>query len=258
MRGQWQVAALGVDSAAHTGALDAGGKTIAVMGNGFGAKYLAANEELRRNIAANGALVTEYPPFTPGLSRNFPIRNRIISGLCHGTVVIEAGIKSGSLITANTALEQGREVFAVPGDLLDSNFSGVNKLISDGANPVFCAADILEGFAMKYPFAIDEKKIEKELAISDSVVNINTKERRAPVADEGETLQKAPLFTKADLSAVSETSQSVYSVFGSEAIHIDDIIRKTELPMPKVLSSLTELELAGMITPEAGKFYRKI
>ncbi len=248
--------ALGVDSAAHLGALGAGGKTLAVLGNGFGAKYLAANEELRAEIASNGALVSEYPPFTPAVGRNFPIRNRIISGLSHGTVVIEAGIKSGSLITANYALEQGREVFAVPGDPLNNGFSGVNKLISDGAVPVFSAADVLDGFAVRYPFALDADKIEKELTLSGAVENINTKERRP--REESTAVQESFIKPAPDLSGLPETAKQVYGVFNEEAIHIDDIIRKTNLSMPKVLSSLTELELSGLIAPEAGKFYRKI
>ena len=248
--------ALGVDSAAHLGALEAGGKTLAVLGNGFGANYLAANEELRAKIALNGALVSEYPPFTPASGRNFPIRNRIISGLSHGTVVIEAGIKSGSLITANLALEQGREVFAVPGDLLNTDFSGVNKLISDGAAPVFSAADILDGFAVKYPFALDPEKIEKELRLSNAVDNIQTKERRPQ--EKSPLLQESFVEPEPDLTDLSEAAKQVFGAFTKDAIHIDDIIRKTNLSMPKVLSSLTELELSGLVTPEAGKFYRKI
>lgn len=249
--------ALGVDSAAHLGALDVGGRTLAVLGNGFGSNYLMANEDLRARIALNGAVVTEYPPYTPAVSRNFPIRNRIISGLSHGTVVIEAGVKSGSLITANLALEQGRDVFAVPGDVLDSSFSGVNKLISDGATAVFSAADILDGYAVKYPFALDAEKIERELTLSGTVKNINTKERR-PEPKTKAAEDQISFFAQADLSGLSDTSKTIIAVFGSEPVHIDDIIRKTGLPMPKVLSSLTELELSGLIAPQAGKLYRKI
>ena len=249
--------ALGVDSAAHLGALDAGGRTLAVLGNGFGSNYLMANEDLRARIALNGAVVTEYPPYTPAVSRNFPIRNRIISGLSHGTVVIEAGVKSGSLITANLALEQGRDVFAVPGDVLDSSFSGVNKLISDGATAVFSASDILDGYAVKYPFALDVEKIERELTLAGTVKNINTKERHPEPKTKAVEDQKS-FFAQADLSGLSDTSKTIIEVFGSEPVHIDDIIRKTGLTMPKVLSSLTELELSGLISPQAGKFYRKI
>lgn len=246
--------ALGVDSAAHTGALEAGGKTLAVLGNGFGSNYLYVNEELRNNIAANGAVVTEYPPYTPAISRNFPIRNRIISGLSHGTVVIEAGVKSGSLITANIALEQGRDVFAVPGDVMSEKFRGVHKLINDGAKPVFSAMDILEGYAAKYPAVLDFEKIETELTMSRNVEKINTKapSEEIPKEKPQETIEKA-----IDLSMLSEDAKNVYAVFGNEPIHIDDIIRKTGLNVSKVFSSVTELELADLIGSDAGKLYHK-
>lgn len=247
--------ALGVDSAAHTGAIEAKGKTAAVLGNGFGANYLSVNDELRSEIAQNGAVITEYPPFTPAIARNFPIRNRIISGLSHGTVVIEAGVKSGSLITANIALEQGRDVFAVPGNVMSEKFKGVHKLINDGAKPVFCAMDILEGYAIKYPSAIDYEKIETELTMSSSVEKINTK----TVIEEKKTnFHQESLQKVADLSRLSEEAKAVYAVFGDEPIHIDDIIRKTGLGFSKVFSSVTELELAELIGSSAGKLYHKI
>ena len=247
--------ALGVDSAAHTGAIEAGGKTAAVLGNGFGANYLSANEELRNRISHNGAVITEYPPYTPAIARNFPIRNRIISGLAHGTVVIEAGVKSGSLITANTALEQGRDVFAVPGDVMSEKFRGVHKLINDGAKPVFCAMDILEGYAIKYPSAIDYDKIETELTMSGSVEKINTK---VVIEEKKSDFRQESLERVADLSRLSEEAKTVYAVFGNEPVHIDDIIRKTGLNFSKVFGSVTELELAELIGSSAGKLYHKI
>ncbi len=246
--------ALGVDSAAHTGALESGGKTVAVLGNGFGANYLPVNEDLRNAVAQNGAVITEYPPYTPAISRNFPVRNRIISGLSHGTVVIEAGVKSGSLITANTALEQGRDVFAVPGDVMSEKFRGVHKLINDGAKPVFSAMDILEGYAAKYPSVLDYEKIETELTMSGNVEKINTKTVVEKKPDfHQETLQRA-----VDLSQLSDEAKTVYAVFGDEPIHIDDIMRKTGLGASKIFSSVTELELSELIVSSAGKLYHKI
>ena len=126
-------AAAGVDSASHRGALRAGGKTIAVLGNGLDVVYPAENEWLYRDIAASGALISEYPPGTAAESWHFPVRNRIISGLSLATVVVEAPEKSGALITANTALEQGRDVFAVPGPIDAPMSRGCNRLIADGA-----------------------------------------------------------------------------------------------------------------------------
>lgn len=246
--------ALGVDSAAHTGAIESGGKTLAVLGNGFGSNYLSVNEELRNSVAQNGAVVTEYPPYSPAISRNFPIRNRIISGLSHGTVVVEAGVKSGSLITANIALEQGRDVFAVPGDVMSDKFRGVHKLINDGAKPVFSAMDVLEGYAVKYPGVLDIEKIETELTMSGNVEKINTK---TPTEESGKITRQVTIEKVVDLSVLSDDAKIVYAVFGDEPIHIDDIKRKTGLNVSRIFSCVTELELSDFIVSEAGKLYHK-
>ena len=246
--------ALGVDSAAHLGALEAGGKTLAVLGCGFGTDYLQSNSELRERIAYNGALVSEYPPLTPASAYNFPIRNRLISGLCHGTVVIEAGVKSGSLITAGLALEQGRDVYAVPGNVMSSKFLGVHKLINDGAKPVFSAFDVLYPYAVKYPKAIDINKIENELQMTDSVEYINTKSR---MEKKEESFNKEAFSQVKDLSGISEDAKTVYSVFGDEPIHIDDIARKTAMDFTRIFSAVTELELWELVEPRPGKLYLK-
>ena len=135
--------ALGVDSEAHAGAMLAKGRTLAFLGCGLSVDYLRENAPLRRAITRYGAVVSEYDPFAPAGRTTFPIRNRLISGASLGVVVIEAGVKSGSLITADRALEQGKDVFAVPGDIVRSSFDGTNHLIQNGAKPVFSAADVL-------------------------------------------------------------------------------------------------------------------
>ena len=150
--------ALGVDSASHRGALKAGGKTIAVLGCGLGCSYLSANESLREQIAGNGAVISEFVPHQEPSKTTFPIRNRIIAGMSLGTLVIEAGEKSGSLITAKFALEQGKEVFAVPGDITNSNYFGTNNLIRDGAKSVFSYMDVLEGYIKDYGEYINTDK----------------------------------------------------------------------------------------------------
>lgn len=136
--------ARGVDSAAHRGALGADALTIAVLGSGVDVIYPAEHRALADAIAGQGAVVSEYPPGTPPMKQYFPLRNRIISGLSLGVVVIEAAHKSGSLITANRALEQGRHVMAVPGNILSGRFSGSHGLLRDGARVVDGAADVLE------------------------------------------------------------------------------------------------------------------
>jgi DNA processing protein len=136
--------ARGVDSAAHAGALDAGGRTIAVTGCGLLRVYPRSNEKLAASIRATGAIVSELPPDALPMPSHFPLRNRIISGLCKATVVIEAGQKSGSLITANQALEQGRCVLAVPGHTMSGTHRGSHQLIKDGARLVDTVEDVLE------------------------------------------------------------------------------------------------------------------
>ena len=135
--------AIGIDGISYRSALDAGGKTIAVLGNGLDVMYPAANRDLKKDILRTGLLLSEYPPGTRGTKFTFPQRNRIISGLSEATVVIEAGLNSGSLITAALANEQGRPVYGVPGNIDNVTSLGVNMLIRDGAQPLIAADDLL-------------------------------------------------------------------------------------------------------------------
>jgi DNA processing protein len=138
--------ARGVDSAAHRGALEAGGATWAVLGSGHGRIYPPEHRPLAAEIAASGGVVSEYPPDTPPHASRFPARNRIIAGLCRGVVLVEAAARSGSLITARMALEEGRDLFVAPGGVLDERFVGSNFLIKQGAKLVQCAEDVLEEY----------------------------------------------------------------------------------------------------------------
>ena len=142
--------ALGVDSVAAAGAMAAGGHTVAVLGCGIDVVYPREHETLRDAIAARGTVITEYPPSTPPSGSHFPVRNRIISGLSQATVVVEAGVNSGALITAKDAIMQGRGIYAVPGNVGEDNTSGTNRLIRDGAAVALCARDILEDFTFLY------------------------------------------------------------------------------------------------------------
>ena len=132
-----------------------------MLGCGFGTNYLMENEPLRRQISKNGALVTEYAPFTGATRYTFPARNRIIAALSQGVLVVEAGEYSGSLITARKASEQGKEVYAIPGSVLTTAYTGANKLIRDGAKAVSCAADMLMPYSVMYPDIIKLENIEK-------------------------------------------------------------------------------------------------
>ncbi len=146
--------ARGIDSICHRGALDAGGHTVAVLGCGINRIYPPENGPLMDEISLTGTILTEYKPDTPPIGTNFPIRNRIISGLCQGTLVVEADDKSGAMITARTASQQGRDLFALPGKVDEQNSQGTNSLIKDGAKMVTSARDILTEYEFYYPETI--------------------------------------------------------------------------------------------------------
>ncbi len=249
--------ALGIDSEAHAGAMLAKGQTIAYLGCGLSVNYLKENASLRRAIARHGAVVSEYQPFTSANRTTFPIRNRLISGTALGVVVIEAGVKSGSLITANRALEQGRDVFAVPGDIVRSSFDGTNHLIKHGAKPVFSADDVLCEYEYLYGEYISFENAEKKLSeipytdYRNKTATTSQVEKREREESESRNVEKKEL--PAD---ISEASMLIYSVMSGEPIHIDDIVRQTNLKMNAVLSSLTELELLGFVEAESGKNYK--
>ena len=241
--------ALGIDSSSHEGALAAGGKTIAFLGCGLGFDYLRENLALRREIAGNGAVVSEFPPDSPPTKSSFPIRNRLISGISLGTVIIEAGIKSGSLITARCAAQQGRDVFAVPGDIISSNYTGANKLIKDGAKPVFSAADILEEYAYLFPGllkALSESKPKtKAPEIVKPEINYSDEDKK----------EKKPFVKKAPDFPLSEETQGVYDRLNNIPKTADDIAEECGLPIMGVLAALTELEMFGLAAQGEGKLF---
>ena len=253
--------ALGIDSEAHAGAMLAKGRTVAFLGCGLSFDYLKENASLRRAITKYGAVVSEFAPFTPASRTTFPIRNRLISGITLGTLVIEAGIKSGSLITANFALEQGKDVFAVPGDIVRSSFDGANHLIKNGAKPVFSAMDILSEYEYLYGDLIDFSKAETSLSQIPYVEYRKGKKATAvtkqPVMEKKLVKEEVKKEKKKELdNSFSDEAKKVYSVLSGEPTHVDDILRQTALKMSDVLSALTELELMGEVEGVEGKKYK--
>ncbi len=256
--------ALGIDSEAHAGAMLAKGRTLAFLGCGLSVKYLMENAPLRRAITRYGAVVTEYSPFTTASKTTFPTRNRLISGVSLGIVVVEAGVKSGSLITANFALDQGKDVFAVPGDIVRSSFDGANHLIKNGAKPVFTAEDILSEYEYRYGDLIDMSNARTAIAS----VNYVDYRKKKPQAQSGEFKKESVIkstekpVTKIDKKTlpedISEEARIIYSVLNEQGVHIDDIVRETNLKMNIVLSSMTELELLDLVQLESGKKYKII
>lgn len=250
--------ALGVDSAAHKGALMAGGKTIAVLGCGFGTSYLAANKSLRDTIRCNGALVTEYPPFVPAGKRTFPMRNRIISGLSLATVVVEAGVRSGSLITARYAVEQGRDVFAIPASLLSTDFSGTNKLIEDGAMVATKPEQILSLYTERFDsINISKVRSVEELMYDTSDKSANISHQIDKFSFENlESGRIKRIKTENEVNNLIGDNRIIYECLEDNFVHIDVIIQKTGLTGAKVISGLTQLEILGLAQSASGKRYK--
>lgn len=243
--------ALGIDSQCHRAAIEAKGKTIAVLGNGFGASYLAQNRDLWNLIVKNGAVVTEFRPGTSASKYTFPMRNRIISGLSLGTVVVEANQKSGSLITAKCASDQGRDVFAVPGEVLNTAFYGANKLIKDGAKPVFSANDILDEYRDMFIGKI--KRINVGEFVQPTEVPPQTTEVKPRTQPEKEEIKKEKQPAPAGLS---DDARRVYELMLTDVpVSVEELIDKTGLPNRAVLVCLTELEMAGVAECLLGRKY---
>ncbi len=234
--------ALGIDTAAHQGALQAGGKTVCVLGCGIDTDYLMANAALRSTIAAKGALISEFPPQTQASGSNFPIRNRIISGLSRGTLVVEAAAKSGSLITADYALEQGRDVFAVPCGIFSPVSAGVNNLIKSGAKPVSGAKEILE----EYP---DWGKNKIFLDDINTNVIIEENDTKNDSFSEGGTQKPS------GAAQFSQDAQLLLSILTDRPCQVAELALKTRLPAPRLLSAITELELESAIESHSGRRY---
>ena len=250
--------ALGVDTAAHKGALAAGGKTVAVLGCGLGANYLNENKSLRDVIKNNGALVTEYPPFTRASRTTFPMRNRLISGLSVGVLVVEASVKSGSLITANYALEQGRDVYAVPSSVLSVNFAGTNKLIDDGAIVATKPAQIAGAYAEKFD-TIDMSKARsvEELMTDESDKSANVaKDENALSFEKLEENREKRLENEKIAAGLTGDVKTVYNCLSDCFVHIDTVIEKTGLPGASVMASVTQLEVLGLVQSTSGKRYK--
>jgi len=211
--------ARGIDAIAHASALDAGGASVGVLGNGFGVVYPAANRALYERMIARGCLVTELPPGERPHAHTFPRRNRLVSGLAAATVVVEAAVGSGALITADAALDQGRAVLAVPGPITSPTSVGCNKLIQQGAKPALCAGDILE-----------------ELGLGGLT----------PGQCPGAPGERIP---PEDLSPLQRT---LWDALAAESCHIDALAGSAKAPTADVLTALTELELRGVVRQDPG------
>jgi DNA processing protein len=208
--------ARGVDAIAHQSALKAGGRTIAVLGCGVDRIYPPENAQLAEKIMTGGALVSDYAPGTPPDAANFPPRNRIISGLSTATVIVEAGETSGALITAQFAVDQGREVFAVPGNIYAPQSKGTNRLIAQGAHPMLSVRDLLDVLNLT---RVTEQRFVRKVLPAD------------------------------------ETESKLMSVLTHEPLHMDEIRNQTGLPIERVSATLVMMELKGMVRQVGGMNY---
>ena len=217
--------ALGVDGAAHDGALLGGGQTIAVVGTGLDRVYPKKHLALAHRIAQQGMIVSEFPLGTPPLMANFPRRNRIISGLTRGTLVVEAALKSGSLITARLAAEQGKEVFAIPGSIHSPQSRGCHALIKQGAKLVELAQDVLEELNL-LPAGLSESPDLTE-----------------PTSDaDAEPSPESPLL----------------AALGFDAVSLDELQARTGLDTPRLQGQLLELELEGRVARLPGGYFQRL
>ena len=218
--------ALGIDSVAHKNAVTEKGGSIAVLGSGPDVIYPPENKKLYSEILGNGAAITEFPPGMPPLRQNFPIRNRIISGISRGVVIVEAGSRSGAMITGETALEQDREVFAVPGSIFSSCSSGCHRLIKSGAKLVASTDDILEEF-----------------------------QGLAQYRNSGDRIDA--LETGKITNAVSGKAARVYQHIGYSPVSLERIKGLCRIPLNDILNALTVLEMEGLVVEGPSNHYHR-
>jgi DNA processing protein len=216
--------ARGIDTAAHEGALASRGRTVAVIGAGIGKLYPPENEALAEKIAQQGAVVSEFPVDYPPDKQSFPLRNRIVSGWSCGVIVTEAPSRSGALITAQQAAEQGRTVYAVPGNIDRPSSHGCNKLIQEGAKLIMDGADVLDDLMSLFPTQPNAPKME---------------ESRPPITLAGD-------------------EQKVYAALGTSETHINELGEKTGLTLPTISATLMKLEMKRVVKPLPGKFYVRV
>ncbi len=277
--------ALGIDGVCACGALEAGGSTVAVLGCGLSITYPKEHGKLMRYIAKRGAVISEFSPFERPLPNNFPKRNRIISGLCQGVLIVEGAKGSGALITASRAIAQGRELFAMPGNIDESNAYGPNELIRNGANVALGASDIIEHYDFLYHDVINYRgyakakkdttpcekaiakygvswsqyrpKVQKSAVAKDEVrIDIAVEQ---PVEPEKPTTKEdyVPDRSDAVLASLDDTSKKVFTLLPDGSSFSPDAIAAHGIDIGDVITALTMLEISGLVSSLPGGLYLK-
>ena len=287
--------ALGVDGAAASGALSAGGRTVAVLGCGISVVYPKEHKKLMEEISRKGAVITEYPPAEAPHGHNFPKRNRIISGLCQGVLVVEGAAGSGALITARRAIDQGREVFALPGKIDESNSEGPNELIREGAYPALCSDDILRHYDFLYHDVIDyskHTKAKRKVARGDAdaalrkygvgsrvlkfandpkpqepaqtqtpdeesfVLEERREDEQTPTVQASAEKRESMADNSAELLAgLDETTRRVFESLPIDKAVSPDALAAAGIGVGDAITSLTMLELCGLVSSLPGGLY---
>lgn len=259
--------AVGIDSMAHAGAMNAGGSTVVVLGCGIDARYLMVQEPLRKRAELCGTVLSEFEPKTPATRYTFPIRNRIISAMSCGVAVIEAGRKSGALITATYAMEHGKEIFALPGRINEPQYGGTNDLLRDGATPLVEVDDIIQVYIGRFPDKLktgDELSPEIKRGYYEETARMNGKSfatnRHRPDIKKEEQISKAPdrketeqpkveelPFTDPAQTGCSQNAKKIYLSFTEKTEFSDILSEKSGIKGGDFIAAITELELFGFV-----------
>ena len=252
--------AVGIDAAAHLGALAVKGRTVAVLGCGLDVDYPRENAGLKQQILERGgALVSELPPGTQPIPRMFPVRNRLMAGLALGVLVTHAPERSGSLITAEHALEQGKEVFCLPPySIFDTSFAGVIRYLRDGAIPVFCAEDVLGMYTGAYADRLDVTQLSGDYAVKKDPPEkpkIHARAGLSATAPPAETVSAEKENLVGIVSGFDEKQLTVYNNLELDPKHLDELQAACGLPIGELLSILTELEILGLAASLGGRRY---
>ena len=268
--------ALGIDSAAMTGALSASGRVIGVLGGGVDIIYPAANKALYHRVQKNGCLISEYPPGSQPQKWTFPRRNRIISGLSQGVLVVEAPRASGALNTANHALEQGRDVYAVPGNVSSLSSAGCNELLRNGAGLAATGWDILEGYQSRFPETItkapgcDDPTMVLQRQPTDPENPENTAQESLPEENRRKenpekhrkAIDNSPLQPYSDVNKpilkLTPQAESILAQLTQGDMHVDELIYRSGINAAQAISTLTMLEIKGIIRRLPGKIIHRV
>ncbi len=249
----------GIDTMALQGALEAGQQAVAVLGCGVDVVYPKRNRQLFQKIQENGCLLSEYLPGTEPKPWQFPERNRILSGLADGVLVVEAPEKSGALITARNAYDQGRDVFAVPGNIDVATFVGSNALLQDCASAVVSGWDVIKRYQSQYPDAVKKQELLLQADREHTTLMV-AQDRQIPVAESNtdkkgidNSRSNAYIDLEKVLSSMDEEEQKVYSCLDSGPQPVDAVIAGLGMPAGKVLSALTRLALKGVVVNHPGR-----